>query len=314
MRMKCKALAVAALLAISGFASPLSAQAVPPSPQAQWSDITEVVVRARVRGPVMWKLTRDDATIWVLGILDVKPNDLRWNSNHFRRELQGAKALILPRESHWDPVNSDLPKHVHLQDVIAPATWRRFEDTATRDSFNVATYDNYKPVWAGARLMSDVIDDHDISNDVVPEAILDIARSSGVTMQFLQRDDAQTMLGLYDTLDARDSETCLDDYLDSIDYLVGDMPKVARAWAHGDLRTVLSLHRELGYTTCIASDPATAAQYRAYAIDDVADAIDDALKTPGKSVAVWPLSDLLRKGGVLDRLRDEGVTITSPAG
>ncbi len=50
MRKVCKAFAVAALLAISGFASPLAAQTVPPPPRTQWSDITEVVVRARVRG------------------------------------------------------------------------------------------------------------------------------------------------------------------------------------------------------------------------------------------------------------------------
>lgn len=305
------ALAASIMMAAAGSAL---AQVEGHSAQIQWSDVTEVVVRAHVRGPVMWKLTRGDATVWVLGILDVKPNSLTWNSHRFEHVLEGSKVLILPRESHWDPVNSDLPKHVHLQDVVAASTWQRFETTATRDSFNVTTYNTYKPVWAGARLMSDVIDDHDISNEVVPSVILDIAKNAGTPLQLLQRDDAQTMLTLYDTLDAGESEACLIDYLDSTDYLLGDMPAVAKAWARGDLATVLRLHRELGYTTCIAANPATAAQYRTYAIDNPVAAIDSALATAGQSVAVWPLSDLLRKDGVLDELRAKGVTITSPAG
>lgn len=306
-----KALASAALLA--AVFTPMAHAAPPPPAQTQWSDITEVVVRARARGPAMWKLTRGDAVVWVLGVMDVKPNELDWNSNHFRRVLQGAKVLILPRESDWDPTNSDLPKHVQLPDVITAALWKRFETRTMNEGFSDTTYIHYKPVWAGARLMSDVIDEHDISDHIIPDKITELAQAEGVTVQPLQRDDAQTMLRLYDTLDAQSSEACLSDYLDSIDYLLTAMPRVTQAWARGDLKTVMRDHRELGYTTCIMSDPASAALYSSYAIDNMKAAVDDALKTPGKSVAVWPLSDLLRKDGVLDQLRAEGVVITSPA-
>jgi hypothetical protein len=49
-----------------------------------------------------------------------------------------------------------------------------------------------------------------------------------------------------------------------------------------------------------------------HSIDDAAAAITEALKTPGRSVAVFPLATLLRKNGVLDRLGVEGARISSP--
>ena len=45
--------------------------------------------------------------------------------------------------------------------------------------------------------------------------------------------------------------------------------------------------------------------------DQIAD-IKEALKTPGHAIAVVPLRPLLAQGGVLERLRAEGFTVTTP--
>ncbi len=281
-------------------------------PPTQWSDLTQVVVRAHIPGPAMWKLTRGASTVWVLGVMDIKPDPLRWNAARFKRVLRGAKVLILPQESTWAPTNSTLPKSQRLKDVVTAKTYARFEATIARDSLSISTYDTYRPVWAGARLMSDVIADHAISTRIVPDTLPVFARQAGVPVQWLRRDDAPNLLRLYDGMDAAGSEACFNAYLDSIDYLLGAMPKVTMAWARGDLTTLMKYHREMAYTTCIRADATMAPLYQGYAIDNAVTAIETALTAPGKSVAVWPLSDLLRQDGVLDHLRAEGVTITSP--
>lgn len=50
----------------------------------------------------------------------------------------------------------------------------------------------------------------------------------------------------------------------------------------------------------------------AQSADATVAAIDAALARPGKSVAIYPIDDLLREGGVLARLRAEGATISTP--
>lgn len=286
--------------------------AADPAPPTEWSDITQVVVRAHVAGPAMWKLTRDGSTVWVMGVMDIHPDPLRWDSRHFRRILHGAKTLILPQETGWEPDNATLPKTQRLKDVVSPATYARFETAVKHDSLSTTNYDTYRPVWAGARLLSDVIGDNEIATTVVPDSLPVMARDAGVSVQYLQRNDGPNLVRLYGGFDAAASEACFNAYLDSVDYLLGAMPRVTAAWARGDLGTVTKSHREMAYTTCILADPATAPVYRGYAIDSAVTAIDAALKTPGKTVAIWQLSDLLRKDGVLDRLRADGVTITSP--
>jgi uncharacterized protein YbaP (TraB family) len=304
-----KAVLAAILVTAGGFSDVVAAQ-VPA--QTEWSDITQVVVRAHIPGPVIWKVTKGNATVWVLGVMDLKPEPLEWNSAHFQRVLRGSKALILMQESSWEPTNSMLPKTVHLKDVLSAPIYARLEHTIMREGFTVPTYDRYRPVWAGARLMGDIIDDHSISSRLLPANIYGMAQAAGVPIQPLLRDVAPTLLDLYDRLDKAGNEACLVDYLDSIDYLLGVMPKVTSAWARGDLKTIMRYHQQMAYTSCILSDPATAPLYPSYAIDNVVSAIDTALQSPGKTVAVWPLSDLLRKGGVMDKLRAEGAEISAP--
>jgi hypothetical protein len=45
---------------------------------------------------------------------------------------------------------------------------------------------------------------------------------------------------------------------------------------------------------------------------DEAAAIKDALKTPGHAIVLVPLRPLLAQGGVLDRLRSQGLTVKTP--
>ena len=88
-------------------------------------------------------------------------------------------------------------------------------------------------------------------------------------------------------------------------------PKAAAAWAAGDMKTVLANYHGSALVDCLDGSGKGAALME-QAADDAVDAITDALAAPGKTVAVLPLAPLLRKGGALDRLRAQGVVITTP--
>ena len=63
---------------------------------------------------------------------------------------------------------------------------------------------------------------------------------------------------------------------------------------------------------CATSLSSSAAKVEVAHNTMLANAIDVALRTPGKSVALIPLGPLTRKGGVLDLLGNKGVVIHQP--
>ncbi len=319
-RMKSIARAMACALtlvaghAMAQVASPAAPEAAPAKP---WSDITEVVVRAHAPGPAMWKLARGDSTLWVMGTLHVAPKDVAWDATRFQRVLSGAHLLILPRVVHDDMVSEqdmELPDSQPLSEVVASDTYARYRATLAREAFDgLPTGLAYQPAWAGAWLISRVYEAHGFTTHIVPPEVAVLAGQSGVAVKYVDRHTTRLQARQYFHLDKAIGEACLTDYLDSIDHDIATVDAMGKAWAEGDVPAILAKHRDPAWVTCFLAQPKYAQIYETYAVDDMVKAVDKALQTPGKSVAVMPLSDLLRQGGILDRLRAEGVTITAPA-
>ncbi len=314
-----RAISILKLLAILAFAA-MAAEAraqTTDKPADAWSDITQVVVRAKVPGPAMWKLTRGDSTVWVLGTLHVSPREVSWDSTHFQHVLQGAHFLILPHiVDDWMVSERDmeLPGWKQLKDVVSPQTYQRFQDVVARENLSsLPTGVAYAPAWAGSWLIVNVYRNHNITTHITPPEVTDYAKASGVIVKNVDRRTSELQARQYAGLDHDADEACLNDYLDGIDHDLATVDLMGEAWARGDVATILANHRDPAWVTCFLSQPKYAKIYQTYAVDDMVKAVDKALKAPGKSVAVMPLSDLLRKDGILDRLRAEGVEITSPA-
>ncbi len=307
--------AVACALTVAA-ALPASAQNTP-APAKPWSDITEVVVRAHVPGPAMWKLTRGDSTVWVMGTLHVSPKTVTWDATRFQRILNGAHVLILPRIINDDPVSEqdmELPGSQQLSNVVSAATYARFQAVLRQENFDgLPTGLTYGPAWAGAWLIVKVYEAHGITTHIVPPEVATYAAQSRVPIKYVDRHTNQLQVHQYTHIDPTTGEACLNDYLDSIDHDVATTDDMGKAWAAGDVSSILAHHREPAWVACFLAQPKFGDLYEKYAVDDMVKAADKALKTPGKSVAVMPLSDLLRQDGILDRLRAEGVTITAPA-
>jgi hypothetical protein len=102
---------------------------------------------------------------------------------------------------------------------------------------------------------------------------------------------------------------CFEEVLQQAEAGPGVTLAATRAWAQGDVRGALANERT--YERCISVVPGAQAFDTRTKADQVA-AIEKALKTPGHAIAVVPLRPLLSQGGVLDRLRADGFTVTTP--
>lgn len=291
-----------------------------PEPQ-EWSDVTEVVVRAKVAGPAMWKLTRGQSNVWVLGTLAETPDDLSWDTTRVKRLLKGARYVIIPGFSRGGAAagkrwlkGSELPSGTYLDDLVPPAAYARFETTVRRTSGLRASDYAYKiPMRAGMELFTDTLAQNHIRRYDIMRQVSALAAAAGVESRIAYTVNADTLSDQWLKLDPAANTACFNTFLDGIDYNFTVLPGMANAWAQGDVKTALAQYRESAILTCNLSTPEWGQQYDALFIGGMTTAIETALKTPGKSLAVVPFSDLLRKDGVLDRLRAAGVVVTSPA-
>ncbi len=306
-------LAAAALLA----AVPALACAQTAQPEA-WSDTQEVTVRAHVPGPAMWRVRKDGAEVIVIGILPVFPKSEAWPTKRIENALKGSRVLITPASTNASigdlfglMSSKNLPQHEDLKTVLPPALYARYQAAAARAGVSIKPFAHDKPVWAGARLRKDILNKIGLSDQEPQDTIVRLAHRASVSVKASAHYKFSPLLKDVNAMSLDASEACLSSALDDIDFDFDRAPKAAAAWATGDLKTVHANYQGSSLVKCLAgSDQASA--ILDHSIDDAAAAIAEALKTPGRSVAIFPLATLLRKNGVLDRLSVEGAEISSP--
>ena len=107
------------------------------------------------------------------------------------------------------------------------------------------------------------------------------------------------------------SRACLRSALDDIEAEDAHQTLAAKAWAVGDLGGMTRNYSEPTIFACLQRVPSFSAVW-AQSVTDTDKAVVTALDQGGKTVMVASLGTLLRKGGLLDRLRAHGITVESP--
>ena len=281
-----------------------------------WSD--DVVVSAKASGPAVWRLRRGNSEVIVIGILPVFPKSQTWRTRRIENALKGAQALIAPPATKVGIGDmfgmmsaKNLPNKKKLKDSLPPALNARYEATAARAGISIKDFARDKPVWAGARLRREVLERRGLSADEPTQTIVRLAHRNGVQVRPSGKYKISPILKDVNAMDEDAGEYCMTRTLDDIDFDIDRLPKAAAAWSVGDTRTVLANYHGSALMDCLDGSGKGAAVMERSVVDAV-DAIEDALQSPGKTVAIVPLAPLLRKGGALDRLRAKGVAITSP--
>ncbi|MDC7681807.1 TraB/GumN family protein [Asticcacaulis sp. BYS171W] len=288
--------------------------------QEDWSQSeTEVVVRGKAGvGPALWRVTDGDSQVIIIGVLPVFPKKQKWTTKRVENALRGANRLITPADTTTGPGDlwslmskKGLPDRGTLKDSLPAGLYARYESTARRAGIPIRDFARDKPVWAGARLRREVLQKYGLSESEPLATIKGLARTAGVPVKAAGRYDAGPLFKAVNAMSEEGGEACLSHTLDDIDFDIDRAPVAAKAWSIGDIATVRAHYQGSALMKCLSgSSVATAALNRGVA--DSVNAVSDALTRPGKSVAVLPLALLLRKGGVLERLRAKGYRVSAP--
>jgi len=320
-RLACLAAASAA------FALPAAAQApaVAPAQAAALADdpdaalVEELVVVGRLPGPAWWRVSDADTTVYVLGVPSLAPKRMEWDRAIFEHRLEGANAVVLPFTNIRTKGVGVLGAGFNLLRLrsggpfearLDPATRDRFVAVRERLGFPAKHYPTSNPLAAGVQLASDYRERSNLTTTDPAKLVELLARQKGVPV-VEKSYDIGPLLGAILRTSPQVGRVCFDEVLQQAEAGPGVTLEAARAWAAGDVPG--ALENERTYERCLAMIPGGRAFDERMKADTAA-AITVQLQRPGHAIVLVPLRPLLAQGGVLDRLRGQGLDVRTPAG
>lgn len=287
------------------------------APRSDPSMAAPIVVVAP--GPRLWKLVRGASTVWVLGEIEPLPRGLKWNSAPVARVIKGADRVLLPPEGGggvFDALRalarSRLPRGATLDTALPPdldLAYRRVLARLGRDP-NKPRRD--KPAWAALLLEIDFVRSRNIDVSEPVRTVERLARQDHVKVQRIAFYKAGGVLGEVVGLPEAESQAALADAVAGVDFGLDHMAAAGQAWARGDLRAVRANSTTAQTPLIVLQHTLTGRRLGARSIDDTTAALRSALAGPGTTLVLLRLAALVEKGGALDRLRAEDVSITEP--
>ena len=315
---------LAASCAVLGGAAAQPAPQAPDPASPQWTEAEIETIQATTKpGPAVWRVSKGDSEVWILGTVGPLPKNFSWNKDYVADLLDGAKAVITPPgvgigigDAAWLLISYgnrlSLPLGQALETTMDAPMRARFVALRTSLGKDEERYRTDSPFRAAIRLSTDFRDKMQLTGD---DGIFRLARDKKVPV----KPAAENTSG-YDvvrdvlTLPTDKQRICLGQMIDDINYLSSHAETAARAWAIGDIRTLkANLDDRPDILDCVATAVGSLGAVRAKAAAAEAAGIEAALNQKGKNIAFINMRELLRKGGVLEQLEARHLTIEGPA-
>lgn len=298
------------------FLASLAIGSTPVVAEPAWS-VGELTVAPRP-GPVLWKVSRGASVVWIIGSLPLMPRAQTWNSARLERVIDGANVVLIRPRATLDLFTVigvlsqlNLPRGQSLDGELTPDLEARLARVRALVGQNADRYSHFKPVWAGLRLYMDYDAKARMTRNEPEDTVIRLAHRHHAPVHPIATYRGKPVVRNLENLSPAQSQACLADVVQDIEFATANAAPAADAWSHGDLKAVRAHYAEPAFRLCLEQAPSFVALAN-QSVDDTVRAIDAALARPGKSVAVFGLDDLLREGGALARLRAEGATVTAP--
>ncbi len=338
-------LATAFALPLAATAQGIGASPVTPEP-ARSSDavatnivnLDAVTVSGAQPGPGLWRVSKGDHNLWILGSLSPLPSDITWNAESVV-DLVGESQEVLWRPSFI--VGADVgffrkislgygmlraqknPDGATLEDVLSSDLYARWADAKKRYLPRDRSIERKRPIVAAGELFSAAIREAGLGGSKViypPIAAVITAKSIKETKPKVTVTITDPAGALKDVrrMSLNDS-ACLEATLDAIDQVLPRMVTNGNAWATGNLERISFAQLERRNNTC--SDVFSNGEFsRKWGIPDIRvslmnkwlEAAETALANNVTSFAVLPLEDVVRADGYAARLRAAGYEVDAP--
>lgn len=324
-------------LALMAISEAFAQTAAPPSQGDDIRDLAPIVVSGVQPGPGMWKVSKGDHALWVLGTISPLPKRMEWEARDVEAVIAQAQEYIEPPGVRVDAKAglfqrlALLPKALGarknpdgltLQQVVPADMYARWVPLKRKYLGNDAGIEAWRPMFAAMELYQEAIEDTGLRQGGVVAPVVDRA----VKRHKVSRTSPTLMIAIEDPKVALNEfrESRLDDLdcfgktLDRLETDLGTMRDRANAWATGDLAALRALPYSDQNEACLrAAARASVLRKRAGDIEAQVEsrwlaAAEQALANNTVTFAVLPMRELLKPDGYIAKLQAKGYVVEPP--
>ena len=327
---------IAVLLIVALLSPHALSQSAPDTASGPVLDTVEVV--GVLPGPGFWKVSKGENTVWILASIRPVPKRMQWETIKLERKLAESQQLI---GSPTVTLDADIgffgkigllpsllkarknPDGKTLQQILPPATYQRWLAMKQKYIGNDKGIESFRPIFAAQELYEKAIAKAGLSEDgiVWPKAEKLAKRADVLVFRpeiKVNIGDPKQFIKTFNR-NALNDVACFEKTLDSIERDVQFMAARAALWAEGDVAGLRTISQEDFSGACIDALLGSGVAKNA-GLADVPErvrgawisAVDKSLDRNRSAVAVVSIAELIRPGGMLDRLRAKGYTISEP--
>lgn len=325
-------------LLLSLSALPQARSQTPPSPP-EIVDMDAVVVSGAQPGPGMWKVSRGDNVLYILGTLSPLPKRMEWIPDETEKVIAQAQAVIDSPSFTFDAgvgvfrglllVPSLLkarrnPDGRTLQESVPADLYARWTVLKQRYIGRDRGIEQWRPIFAAQELYEEAMRDSGLDQkNVVAPVVAKAAKKHRVprvatNLKYKLDENPKALLREFRNTSLADTD-CFAKTLARIETDLDAMRARANAWAVGDVSALRDLQQEDQYVACIRAVTETGLAQR-LGVEDLRTklsetwlaAAEQALASHRVTFATLPMPFLLRPDGFLERLRAKGYTIEEP--
>ena len=319
-------------------ANPAEPPAAADAAAAPVIDHAPVLVTGIQPGPGLWRVTKGDHVLWVMGTLSPLPRDISWDSNAVEQAISRSQevlyspALIVDADVGMFRALTLIPSALkarrnpdgkHLRDVVPPESYARWQVLKARYIGHDRGIEAWRPAFAAMELYDKAIERSGLrERSVVVGVVRDAAKQYKVPIRTVEVripvDNPRRALKEFGKTSLDDLD-CFNRTMERIEGDLGNMIERGNAWAIGDLYRLRELPYRNQYAVCMAAFTQTGLA-RQLGVHDVdrqleaawLDAATSALQRNRSTFALLPMSQLLKPDGYLSRLQAQGYEVQEP--
>ncbi len=331
------------VITVAALAFTAGAQGVGPAtaPDApKMLELETVTVVAGVQtGPSLWKVSKGEHLLWILGTVAPVPKRMEWVSPQADAALASAQELIgAPGFAANMGVGSMFkaafamptimkarrnPGDKTLREVLPADLYARWLPLKALYLGDDDAVEKWRPIFAAGELYQAALKRTGLEfGNGTDKRIDDLADKYKLkrtpTVIRTEIKDPKGLAKSFARADV-DDVACFRSLLDRLEVDVASAAEMANAWAVGDIPELARLSRRVSVTPCYEAMARTEAM-RSLGADNAKErsrvlwlqAVDAALGNNPVTFATLPVSELLEPDGLLTRLQSKGYVIEAP--